>query len=174
MKSTAIATLLVFSIASALAAQSGMNLGKHNTNAPINVSASHFDADLNSKSGTYSGNVIITQGDINLRANTVRINTINGKPDKITANGNVVFTSASSGTVTGDTGLYDVAPRLITFTGRVILTKDKNVMRGTNLRVNLSTGQATLNASGSTQSGGRVQAIFTPPPQSNNSAPPNP
>lgn len=174
MKFVPIAALLILSAASAIAAESGLNLGKHNTNAPIQVSAAHFDADLNSKSGIYSGNVIITQGDINLRANTVRINTINGKPDKIIANGSVVFTSASSGTVTGDNGVYDVAPRLITFTGRVILTKDKNVMRGTNLKVNLANGQATLNAVGSTVGGGRVQAIFTPPPQSNNSTSPNP
>jgi lipopolysaccharide export system protein LptA len=157
-------TLFLVSAVSAHAA--GLNMGHHNTDAPIQVSADQFSADMNSKSGTYTGNVIVTQGDFKLRANTVRVNIVGSKPDKIIANGNVVF-SSSSGIATGDTGVYDVAPRLITFTGRVVLTKDKNVMRGTNLRINLVTGQATLNAANSTLGGGRVQGIFTPPPQSN-------
>jgi lipopolysaccharide export system protein LptA len=154
--------LLIASLAHA----TGVNMGHHNTDAPIQVSADQFTADMNSKSGTYSGNVIVTQADFKLRANTVRVNIVGSKPDKIVANGGVVF-SSSSGIATGDNALYDVGPRMITFTGRVVLTKDKNVMRGTNLRVNLVTGQATLNAVGSTLGGGRVQGIFTPPPQSN-------
>jgi len=160
--------LLIASTAIAAPAPSGgVSLGKHDTDAPIQVSADQFSADMNAKSGTYSGNVIVTQGDMRLRANTVRINVVGNKPDRIVANGSVVFDSASSGTATGDTAVYEVAPRLINFTGRVVLTKGKNVMRGTNLRVNLVTGQATLNAAGSKSSGGRVQGIFTPPPQTN-------
>jgi lipopolysaccharide export system protein LptA len=178
MKRIFAATLLAICMIRGAQAVAGVNLGKHNTNAPIQVSADQFTADLKAgpggKNGTYSGNVIITQGDMHLRANTVRMNVVGNKPDKIIANGNVVFSSASSGTATGDTGVYEVGPRVITFAGRVILTKDKNVMRGSNLRINLVTGQATLNAAGSTQGGGRVQAIFTPPPQGNNSVSPSP
>ncbi|MBN9571579.1 MAG: LPS ABC transporter substrate-binding protein LptA, partial [Alphaproteobacteria bacterium] len=48
--------------------------------------------------------------------------------------------------------------------GRVLLTKDKNVMRGTQLTVNLVTGAAQLRAKG--EQGGRVQGLFTPPPRS--------
>jgi lipopolysaccharide export system protein LptA len=158
-----LAAALVLLAATAAEAQV-TNLGKHNTDAPINVSADQFTADMSSKAGTYSGNVIVTQGDFRLRANTVRVNVVGSKPDKIVANGSVVFDS-TSGTATGDNAVYDVAPRFITFTGKVVLTKDKNVMRGTNLRVNLVTGQATLNAVGSTLTHGRVQGIFTPPPQ---------
>jgi lipopolysaccharide export system protein LptA len=173
MKFAAVLTTTVL-IASAAAAETTTNLGKHNTDAPIQVSADQFNADMNAKSGVYSGNVIVTQGDFNLRSNTVRIHVIGSKPDKIYANGGVVFTSATQGTATGDAAVYDVAPRLITFTGKVVLTKEKNVMRGTSLQVNLATGKATLNAAGSTQSKGRVQGIFTPPPQSNSPATPNP
>ena len=53
---------------------------------------------------------IVTQGDIRLRANAVRLN-VTGKdnrPDKIFANGHVVVDSRASGTVTGDKGIYDV------------------------------------------------------------------
>ncbi|HEY1710076.1 MAG TPA: lipopolysaccharide transport periplasmic protein LptA [Rhizomicrobium sp.] len=166
-------TTLTIATAATAYAETTTNLGKHDTNAPIQVSADQFNADMNAKSGVYTGNVIVTQGDFNLRSNTVRIHVIGSKPDKIFANGSVVFTSSTQGTATGDAAVYDVAPRLITFTGRVVLTKEKNVMRGTSLRVNLATGQATLNAAGSTQSKGRVQGIFTPPPQSNGADTPN-
>jgi len=152
--------------------------GHHDANQPIAVSADRFVAEKNPAAGaagaitgTYSGNVVITQGDIRMRANTVRINVIDNKPNKIYADGNVVVDSAS-GTATGDAGVYDVAPRLVTLTGHVVLTKDKNVMRGARLTVNLVTGVAqlgggtgvnsTLNPGGG---GGRVQGLFTPPPQ---------
>jgi lipopolysaccharide export system protein LptA len=72
--------------------------------------------------------------------------------------------------------VYDVGPRTITLNGHVVLAKDKNVMRGTTLVVNLVTGAATLKSIGA--NGGRVQGLFTPPaqkqPQSLKPAPTNP
>jgi lipopolysaccharide export system protein LptA len=168
-----------FLAAFALVAAAQAAPGRHDADQPINVSADRFMAEKNPDggaagtiTGTYSGNVVITQGDIRMRANTVRINVIGGKPNKIFANGNVVVNSVS-GTATGDNGVYDVAPRLVTLTGHVVLTKEKNVMRGQTLTVNLVTGVANLGGggrvTGTVQPGGRngrVQGIFTPPPQS--------
>jgi lipopolysaccharide export system protein LptA len=147
---------------------SGFGLSKRDANAPINVSADRFDADFSSKEGTYSGNVLVTQGDMHLRADKVRVNVTAGKPDKIFATGNVVVT-APNGNARGDDGIYDVGPRLITLNGHVLLTKDKNVMRGSTLTVNLITGQAQLGAKA--LPGGRVQALFTPPPQTQKTKP---
>jgi len=65
-----------------------------------------------------------------------------------------------SGIATGDVGVYDVDPRIITLTGNVVLTKDKNVLRGHKLVVNLITGLAALD--GGQGKTGRVQALFTP------------
>ena len=144
-------------------AQQSMGLNKHDTNAPIEVSANSFQADMNAKTGTYVGNVIVKQGDMKLRADRVRVNVVDSKPEQIVAAGNVVF-DAPSGNAQGDNGVYDVRPRLITLTGKVVLTKQKNIMRGSKLVVNLVTGMAQLVAGGTT--GGRVQGLFTPPPQS--------
>jgi len=157
------------------AANTPLDFGKHNANEPINVSADAFLADIKGKTGTYSGNVIVTQGSLKLRADKVRVNVIDNKPDKIEATGHVVVDS-SSGIAQGDIGIYDVGPRTITLNGHVVLAKDKNVMRGTTLVVNLVTGAATLQSKGA--NGGRVQGLFTPPPQrpsqSLKSAPTNP
>lgn len=148
--------------APAFAATAPLDFGKHNANEPIKVSADAFLADIKGKTGTYSGNVIVTQGNMKLRADKVRVNVVGNKPDKIEATGHVVLDSAS-GTARGDKGVYDVAPRTITLNGHVVLAKDKNVMRGTTLVVNLITGAATLQSNGA--NGGRVQGLFTPPPQ---------
>ena len=157
--------------------------GKHDANQPIAVSADRFVAEKNpaagangAVTGTYSGNVIITQGDIRMRADTVRINVIDNKPNKIFADGHVLVNSAS-GIATGDNGVYDVAPRLVTLTGHVVLTKDKNVMRGAQLTVNLVTGVAQLGGGSrvhGTSGGGRVQGLFTPPPQTTGKPSPPP
>lgn len=141
-------------------------LGPHDNNAPINISSDSFQADLNGKTGTWSGNVVVIQGDMKLRANTVRMTTVNDKADKVTANGNVVVDSPKSGTATGDNGVYSVVPRTVLLTGNVVLKKGKDVMRGSQLTVNLATGQATLGGGvkgqTGTQGSTRVQAVFTP------------
>ena len=153
----------LFAASAANAQQSGITLGAHNTSAPIAVSADAFTGDFQTKVGVYSGNVVIAQGDFKMRADKVKIVVDQGKPNRIEASGNVTF-NAPSGTASGDTGVYDLGPRTITLTGHVVLAKEKNVMRGSSLVVNLATGQAHLGAQG--MPGGRVQGLFTPPPQS--------
>jgi lipopolysaccharide export system protein LptA len=49
-------------------------------------------------------------------------------------------------------------------TGHVVLTKDKDVMRGTKLVMDMNTSLAHMYAQG--MPGGRVQGLFVPPPQS--------
>jgi lipopolysaccharide export system protein LptA len=144
-------------------------LPHHDADQPIQVSSDNFVAEKNPATaggitGTYSGNVIIIQGDSRMRSDTVRIVVVDNKPQKIFFNGNVVVNS-TSGTATGDAGVYDVVPRLVTLTGHVVLTKEKNVMRGAQLTVNLVTGIAQLGG-GANGTHGRVQGLFTPPPQS--------
>ena len=139
-------------------------------NAPINISSDSFQADLNAKSGTYSGNVVITQADMKLRANLVKLTTVNGKADKVVASGNVVVDSPKTGTATGDNGVYSVVPRIVVMTGNVVLKKGKDVMRGSQMTVNIATGQMTLGGGVKSQATGpagtpghtRVQAVFTP------------
>ena len=147
-----------------LAQQATITKGMINPDAPIDISANAFDADANAKSALYTGNVVIHQGEMIMRANSVRTNFVNDKPNRIFAQGKVVI-DAPSGVATGDNGVYDVNPRIITLTGNVVLTKDKNVMRGNQLVVNLITGIAKLDGGepgGAPGKGGRVHALFSP------------
>lgn len=138
----------------------GLNLGSHASNAPIAVSADRFSGDLNTKAGAYQGNVIVSQGNFRLHADRVDVKTLKGAINDIIATGHVLF-DAPNGQAQGQKGLYQVNLRTITLSGNVVLTRHKNVMRGTQLVINLETGLAQLTAQG--MPGGRVEGLFVPP-----------
>jgi lipopolysaccharide export system protein LptA len=137
-------------------------MGKHDTSAPINVASDTFVGDMHTKVGTYIGNVVVVQGDFKLRADKVNVREVNSKPSTIDGAGNVLFISPN-GTASGDTGVYDLNAHTITMDGKVVLTKEKDVMRGTHVVMNMDTGLANLTAKN--MPGGRVQALFIPPPK---------
>jgi lipopolysaccharide export system protein LptA len=126
-----------------------------------NVAADSFEGDFKTKVGIYRGNVVVTQANCRLRADKIVAEAVSGSKDinRLTATGNVVFDS-SSGTATGDNGVYELGPKTITFTGKVVLTKGKNVMRGTLLVVDLNSGLAHLTGKG--LPGNRVQSVLVP------------
>ncbi|HKD22578.1 MAG TPA: LptA/OstA family protein [Rhizomicrobium sp.] len=126
-----------------------------------NIASDSFEGDFKTKEGIYRGNVIVTQANCRLRADKIVAEAVSGSKDinRLTATGNVVFDS-TSGTATGDNGVYELGPKTITFTGKVVLTKGKNVMRGTLLVVDLNSGLARLTAKG--LPGGRVQSTLVP------------
>jgi lipopolysaccharide export system protein LptA len=155
--------------------QQNLGLGKHDSNAPIDVSSDSFGSDVKAENGDYVGNVIVTQGNMKMRSDRMHFDTSKGSLSVITATGHVVV-NAPNGTGTGDHGVYDLNTHLVTLTGHVVLTKQKDVMRGTKLVMDLSTNLAHLTADGS--QGGRVHASFIPKqhPQSGaaDGAPPKP
>jgi lipopolysaccharide export system protein LptA len=152
--------------APALAAQSSATLGI-DTDKPIAVNGDSFTADLNAETGTFTGNVIVTQGEVRLRADTVTVVSPGGNTSRLEARGNVVVDSPS-GTARGASAVYDVPAEVIRLSGPVVLTKDQNVMRGSALVVEVGTGIARLTggvaASGQpqTRGNGRVQGLFVP------------
>jgi lipopolysaccharide export system protein LptA len=139
--------------------QSGLGFSKHDTKQPINVASDAFQGDTANKIGIYTGNVVVVQGDMKMRSDSMKIVEVEDKPNKIYAYTNVVV-NAPNGTATGDDGVYDMVAHTITLTGKVVLTKEKNVMRGTKLVMDMDTNLAHLTAQG--MPGGRVQAILYP------------
>jgi lipopolysaccharide export system protein LptA len=144
---------------------------KHDNSAPINISSDNFQGDLETKVGTYIGNVIVIQGDYKLRSDKMNVHVVDGKASSIDAEGGVLFNSGIE-TASGDTGVYDLNARTVTMDGKVVLTKEKNVMRGTHLVMNLDTNKAYLTAKGA-PGGGRVQGLFIPPPKKDDGSTPS-
>ena len=162
--------LIFFSLAFAAGAVVGAHaapsapLVPSGKNCEIAVAADNFTADLNAKAYSYVGNVVVTQCDTKLRADKMHITTVNNQADKVNATGNVVVDSPKSGIATGQTGVYDVPHKMVTMTGNVVLKKNKDVMKGQMLTINLATGQANLGGGVKStvpgQQGGRVTAVF--------------
>jgi len=151
--------------APAPAAQRDRNLGL-DSDQPIAVNADSFLADLNGETGTYTGNVIVTQGRVKLHADEVKVTAPGGRASRMEAQGHVIVDSPS-GQAVGDTGIYEVGQQLLRLNGHVVLTKEANVMRGNALEIAMDTGLARLTAGGAPaqpgQPPGRVQGLFMPP-----------
>jgi len=150
--------------------QGAFGFGTSKCRGAMDVSSDSFEGDMQTKVGTYTGNVIVTQATCKLRADKIVAEAVSGNDlNRLTAVGNVVFNS-SSGTAIGDNGVYDLGPKLLTLTGKVVLTKGKDVMRGTRLVVDVNTGIAHLTAKG--MPGGRVQSSFIPKQNEGGDEPP--
>jgi lipopolysaccharide export system protein LptA len=160
--------VLGLTVAAALAADPNFKLS--NPDAPIEYSANDCSADAKQGELVCSGNVVIRQGEVRLRADAVRIHAPdNHTVDTVYAKGHVVI-DAPSGTATGDSGVYDVTPRLVHLSGRVVLVKEDSVIRGETLNIDLVSGIAKLGGTepgGAEKGGGRIQGLFTPKNQDN-------
>ncbi len=172
-------TLLLFSLlfAAALAlarrhaapAANARSPGKHDTNAPINIAADNFQADLNAKTGTYTGNVIVIQGDIKhaRRHGARRHRQRQGRQDlPPTAMWWWIRPPPAPPPATM-ASIRGAAHRVHDRPCRAD-KKGKDVMRGTQLTVNLVTGQAALGGGGARTPGscgrpraGHIHAQFT-------------
>jgi lipopolysaccharide export system protein LptA len=58
----------------------------------------------------------------------------------------VIVTSKNGQNATGDWADFDVKANQVTLGGDVVLTQDKNVVRGTRLVIDMTTGQSTIHS----------------------------
>lgn len=140
---------------------------------PIGISADSIVADVKNQTATYAGNVVVSQGELRLRSDSLSIQASKGEVRRIQAKGNVVLASAQ-GQATGAMADYDVTGRTVVMTGKVVLSQGPNVMRGSRLAVNLATGQAQLSSSPGVTGSGRVEGLFVPAKKNETRAKPTP
>jgi lipopolysaccharide export system protein LptA len=136
---------------------------------PIEITADTLEVLQNERKAIFSGNVVAQQGNIRMQAARMLVfytgeDSQQGASVKgisrIEADGNVFFASPTE-TVKGDRAIYEVSREQITMTGNVVLTRDKNILKGTQLTYNLATGKSVL-GSGGAAGGGRVKGLFVP------------
>jgi lipopolysaccharide export system protein LptA len=135
---------------------------------PIELSADSLEVLQNNHTAIFTGNVIVTQGAIHMNAAQMTVyyreSGSTGQMGKgiykIAAEGKVIFTTPAE-TATGDNAIYDVDNDTIHLMGNVLLTRDKNVLKGTKLDYNLKTGRSVL-VGGASVGGGRVHGLFMP------------
>ncbi len=155
----------------------------HNTHQPINITADKLDVQQNQKIAIFSGKVIAVQGEMTLRSDVLKVHyrgnaaaataTKNDPVPKPAASGGDnamgaiseidayghVFLVAPGETAQGAVGVYNVGNHTMVLTGNpVILTRDKNVLTGARVWMNLDTGKSVLTPA----AGGRVHGLFVP------------
>lgn len=162
-----------------------------NANKPIDIEADTLEVDDKKKIAVFSGNVIATQGDFNLRAREIEVTYAeSAKPagaktaegpsaggglvpggagaeiTRIDAKGKVLVTTKDSQTATSDWAVFEVKKQLVTIGGDVVLTQGTNTIKGSRLVIDLTTGLSRFETGPAEAQGEqpkeRLRAIFTP------------
>jgi lipopolysaccharide export system protein LptA len=172
MKSLVLPFLLLATVA---AAQTSALRGL-DTSGPIDVDAARIEIQDNDNQAIFSGDVVIRQGKLTLKSDTVKVSYTNKngagpEMQRLDARGNVVLISPSE-RATGTTGIYDVNNKLITLIGNVTLDRGGSQLKGQRLVINLASGQTSFDGKGGaspTAQGaqpGRVTGRFLVPEKS--------
>jgi lipopolysaccharide export system protein LptA len=168
MKSLAINTrLAVFGTAVALAAgvltltapatALAQGLGPDSSGKPVDITADELQVENKACVSTWKGKAEALQGQARLRADTIRA-IFAPKPGaaagsgtgacgdliRIEAQGNVYYVTSKDQRVRGDNGVYDAQGDSVTLTGDVVAVQGQNVLRGTRMVFNTTTGQGRM------------------------------
>lgn len=155
---TAKAALLSLALALPLAAQeTGIAFGGLRTDIsqPVQIDADSLSVDQADGSATFTGNVVIAQGDMRLTAALVMIRYSADRQsiESLRAEGGVTL-SAGSDAASAQSADYLPGSGELTLSGDVVLTQGQAAISGQKLVLNLETGLGTMS--------GRVTTIFTP------------
>ncbi|WP_309621240.1 LptA/OstA family protein [Novosphingobium sp.] len=133
----------------------------HNSDAPVSVAADHGELLGRQDRATLSGNVVITQGDLTVRADrtTLAFSTGGGsfKIHRLDAVGGVRVTRGNQ-SASGDVAIYDFDRRIITLVGGVVLQRGSDRLSGGRLVIDLDSSISTLDG----RAGGSSPALGTP------------
>ncbi|MDG1286506.1 MAG: lipopolysaccharide transport periplasmic protein LptA [Rickettsiales bacterium] len=168
-----IATLL---ISLPLWAQS---LVKLDSDLPIEIAADTLEVLQEKRMAIFSGAVEAVQGNITLKAQSMKVYYREAGKQSATANlGAVsrieverdVLLTMPEESASAQNGVYNVDKQMVTLVGDVVLARGKNMLRGGRLDYNLKTQKSLLTSGeaaaakdgGSKPSGGRVKGVFVP------------
>lgn len=145
---------------------------KSDPKAPYDVVADRLDVDDNAKKAIFSGNVSAVQGTMTMRSleltafytGSAGMDATSKAQDSgasaslthLTARKKVVVTAKDGQTATGDWAEVDVKKNLTTMGGAVVLTQGKNIVHGTKLVIDMTTGEATIKTEPTATSDGAV------------------
>ena len=152
---------------------------QQNRGEPVRIEAGSLMVRDKDKVATFSGNVKVVQGDTTMRCKSLVVfyegqgsagdmKAATPGPggqqqiSRLEAKGGVTVTQKDQ-TATGETGLFDMRANKVTLMGNVVVSQGRNVMRGSRLVVDLTTGVSTVEGG---RSNGRVEMLIEQQPQS--------
>ncbi len=149
---------------------------QRNRNDPVKIEANALEVRDKDKTAVFTGNVIVQQGDTQMRCKELTVHyeggamptqPANAQPvapqqiRRLVASGGVIITTKDQ-RATGNTGIYDARANTMTLSGNVVLLQGPNLMRGDRLVVDLTSGLSRLDAEGKSTTPGRVHGLFVP------------
>jgi lipopolysaccharide export system protein LptA len=143
-------------------------LSGFNSNAPVDFDADRIELQDKQNRVQLSGNVVIRQGDLTLRAARTTIAFTDAgslQIQRLDAVGGVVVTRGNEA-ARGSAAVYDFNRRVIVMSGAVNLRRGSDNLNGGRLVIDLNTGLSSVDGrSGTNGSGqsGRVSGTFTVP-----------
>ena len=126
------------------------------TSLPVEVTADGLSVSQTDGAAVFTGNVVVSQGEMRLGADEIRVEygaDGQSRIERLIASGNVVLTSGADA-AKADKAEYSVDSGEIVMAGSVLLTQGSTVLSGETLALNL--------AAGTGQMGGRVKTVLTP------------
>ncbi len=127
------------------------------TSLPVVIAADQLSVNQGDGSATFTGNVLIGQGEMRLSASKVRVEyaasegNVTGRILRLLASGGVTLVNGAEAAEAGEAE-YTIDTGIIVLTGGVILTQGQNALSADKMIVNLNSGVATLE--------GRVRTIL--------------
>ena len=129
---------------------------QHDTTLPVEVTADQLQVDQSDGSATFSGNVVIGQGEMRLSAAQVLVNYTTGQDttgeiEEMRASGGVTLVTGAEAAEARE-AVYSIDKGTIVLSGDVILTQGRNALSGERMVVDLRSGVGTME--------GRVRTIL--------------
>lgn len=157
LKHLAVAALLALGAIPASAQQAKVAFGDLNqdTTLPVEVSADQLAVNNADGTAVFSGNVLVTQGEMKLSAAEVLVKYTPDKKaiDQLVASGGVTITNLGDAAEAQE-AVYTIDSGVIVLTGNVLLAQGPSAMAGQKLTINLKDGTGIME--------GRVTTTFVP------------
>ncbi len=140
------------SMAHAQGAKVAVGLADHDSRQPVEAVSDELSIDQDNRIATFSGNVIITQGEMILTGAKVEIEyTEDQSIKRVTATRDVTLVNPTEA-AEADLAVYTPKNNRIVLTGNVMLTQGGTAIAGDRLRINLESGDGVMD--------GRVRTLL--------------
>lgn len=121
---------------------------RHDPDAQVEVTADQLSVDQSDGTAVFSGNVTVSQGDMRLEAQTVRVvysdrEGSGQQVDRLEASGGVTLVAGTEAAQSRE-AVYTVDSGEIVMTGDVVLTQGPNALSSQKLTVDLRSGTGRL------------------------------
>lgn len=148
---------LALMLATSAHAQQKIAFGELNqdTSLPVQVTADQLAVNNADGTAVFSGNVVVTQGEMKMAAGEVKVTYGDGQSDieSLAATGGVTVTNLGDAAEARE-ALYTIDSGVIVLSGDVLLTQGPSAMAGQKLTIDLKDGTGVME--------GRVTTTFQP------------